>query len=85
MTDSEKIAEQDQRLIAIEKNGTAVSDRVKQNAKDIRRVEEQTTERFEHLVNLMNAGFTRVEKPHYPRRDDLEGGYCPRGDQYCPR
>ncbi len=68
MTDSEKIAqleqkvaEQDQRLIAIEKNGVAVGDRVKQNARDIRRVEDQTIDRFEHLMSQMNAGFTRVE------------------------
>ena len=47
MTDAEKIAqheqqlaEQDQRLIAIEKNGAAIGDQVAQNAKDIRLVEE---------------------------------------------
>ena len=68
MTDAEKIAqheqkiaEQDQRLIAIEKNGAVVGDQVKQNAKDIRRVEAQAIDRFEHLVNLMNEGFNRVE------------------------
>ena len=68
MTDAEKIAqheqkiaEQDQRLIAMEKNGVAFGDRVKQNAKDIRRVEAQAIDRFEHLVNLMNEGFNRVE------------------------
>ena len=68
MTDAEKIAqheqkiaEQDRRLIAMEKNGVAFGDRVKQNAKDIRRVEAQAIDRFEHLVNLMNEGFNRVE------------------------
>ncbi len=68
MTDAEKItqheqkiAEQDQRLIAMEKNGAVVGDQVKQNAKDIRRVEAQAIDRFEHLVNLMNEGFNRVE------------------------
>ena len=68
MTDAEKIAqheqkiaEQDRRLIAMEKNGVAFGDRVKQNAKNIRRVEAQAIDRFEHLVNLMNEGFNRVE------------------------
>ena len=68
MTDAEKIAqheqkiaEQDRRLIAMEKNGVAFGDHVKQNAKDIRRVEAQAIDRFEHLVNLMNEGFYRVE------------------------
>ena len=64
----QEIAEQEQRglardqqLIAIEKNGAVVGDQVKQNAKDIRRVEEQTKDRFEQLMNLMNEGFARVE------------------------
>ena len=68
MTDAEKIAqheqklaEQDQRLIAIEKNGAVIGDQVKQNAKEIRRVEEQTMDRFELLMHQMNAGFARVE------------------------
>ena len=52
---------QDQRLIAIEKNGAVVGDQVKQNAKDIRRVEDQTADRFEQFMNLMNEGFARVE------------------------
>ena len=68
MTDAKKIAqheqkfaEQDQRLTAIEKNGAVISDQVKQNAKEIRRVEEQTMDRFELLMHQMNAGFARVE------------------------
>ncbi len=68
MTDAEKIAqheqkiaELDQRLIAMEKNGAVVGDQVKQNAKDICRVEGQAIDRFKHLVNLMNEGFNRVE------------------------
>ena len=68
MTDAEKIAQheqkladQDQRLIAIEKNGAVIGDQVKQNAKEIRRVEEQTMDRFELLMHQMNAGFARVE------------------------
>ena len=68
MTDSEKIArleqkiaEQDQRLIAIEKNGAVSSEQGKQNAKEIRRVERQTADQFKQLMNLMNEGFNRVE------------------------
>ena len=68
MTDAEKIArleqkiaEQDQRLIAIEKNGAVSGEQGKQNAKEIRRVERQTADQFKQLMNLMNAGFNRVE------------------------
>ena len=68
MTDAEKIvqleqkiADQDQRLIAIEKNGAVSGEQGKQNAKEIRRVERQTTDQFKQLVNLMNEGFARVE------------------------
>ena len=68
MTDSEKIArlekkveEQDQRLINIEKNGVGVDDQTKQNTKDIKRIEDQTTDRFQQLINQMNAGFNRLE------------------------
>ena len=34
----------------------------KQNAKEIRRVERQTANQFKQLMNLMNAGFNRVEE-----------------------
>ena len=75
MTDAEKIAQleqkiadqdqrlvaQDQRLIAIEKNGAVSGEQGKQNAKEILRVERQTTDQFKQLVNLMNEGFNRVE------------------------
>ena len=68
MTDSEKIArlekkvaEQDQRLINIEKNGVGFDDQTKQNTKDINRIEDQTADRFEQLINQMNAGFNRLE------------------------
>ena len=68
MTDSEKIArlekkvaEQDQRLLNIEKNGVGVDDQTKQNTKDINRIEDQTTDRFQQLINQMNAGFNRLE------------------------
>ena len=75
MTDAEKIAQleqkiadqdqrlvaQDQRLIAIEKNGAVSGEQGKQNAKEIHRVERQTTDQFKQLVNLMNEGFNRVE------------------------
>ena len=68
MTDAEKIvrleqkiAEQDQRLVAIEKNGAVSGEQGKQNAKEIRRVERQTADQFKQLMNLMNAGFNRVE------------------------
>lgn len=68
MTNSEKIArlekkveEQDQRLLNIEKNGVGVDDQTKHNTKDIRRIEDQTTDRFEQLINQMNAGFNRLE------------------------
>ena len=75
MTDAEKIAQleqkladqdqrlvaQDQRLIAIEKNGAVSGAQGKQNAKEIHRVERQTTDQFKQLVNLMNEGFARVE------------------------
>ena len=68
MTDAEKIArleqkiaEQDQRLIAIEKNGAVSGEQGKQNAKEIRRVERQTADQFKQLMDLMNAGFNRVE------------------------
>ena len=64
----QEIAEQEQRglvrdrqLIAIEKNGAVVGDQVKQNARDIRRVEDQTADRFDQLMNLMSEGFARVE------------------------
>ena len=64
----QEIAEQEQRglardqqLIAIEKNGAVVGGQVEQNAKDIRRVEDQTADRFEQLMNLMKEGFARVE------------------------
>ena len=64
----QEIAEQEQRsiardrqLIAIEKNGAVVGDQVKQNARDIRRVEDQTADRFDQLMSLMNEGFARVE------------------------
>ena len=64
----QEIAEQERRglardrqLIAIEKNGAVVGDQVKQNAKDIRRVENQTADRFDQLMSLMNEGFARVE------------------------
>ena len=64
----QEIAEQEQRslardqqLIAIEKNGAVVGGQVEQNAKDIRRVEDQTANRFEQLMNLMKEGFARVE------------------------
>ena len=76
MTDAEKIAQleqkiadqdqrlvaQDQRLIAIEKNGAVSGEQGKQNAKEILRVERQTTDQFKQLVNLMNEGFARVEE-----------------------
>ena len=76
MTDAEKIAQleqkiadqdqrlvaQDQRLIAIEKNGAVSGEQGKQNAKEILRVERQTTDQFKQLVNLMNEGFVRVEE-----------------------
>ena len=69
MTDAEKIvqleqkiADQDQRLIAIEKNGAVSGEQGKQNAKEIRRVERQTVDQFKQLVNLMNEGFARVEE-----------------------
>lgn len=68
MTDSEKIArlekkveEQDQRLINIEKNGVGLDDQTEQNTKDINRIEDQTINRFEQLINQMNAGFNRLE------------------------
>ncbi len=68
MTDSEKIvrlekkvAEQDQRLINIEKNGVGLDDQTKQNTKDINRIEDQTINRFEQLINQMNAGFNGLE------------------------
>ena len=75
MTDAEKIVQleqkiadqdqrliaQDQRLIAIEKNGAVSGEQGKQNAKEILRVERQTTDQFKQLVNLMNEGFARVE------------------------
>ena len=75
MTDAEKIARleqkiadqdrrliaQDQRHIAIEKNGAVSGEQGKQNAKEIRRVERQTADQFKQLMNLMNAGFNRVE------------------------
>ena len=51
----------DRQLIAIEKNGAVVADQVKQNARDIRRVEDQTADRFDQLMSLMNEGFARVE------------------------
>ncbi len=51
----------DRQLIAIEKNGAVVGDQVKQNARDIRRVEDQTADRFDQLMSLMNEGFARVE------------------------
>ena len=64
----QEIAEQEQRglvrdrqFIAIEKNGAVVGDQVKQNARDIRRVEDQTADRFDQLMNLMSEGFARVE------------------------
>lgn len=64
----QEIAEQERRglardrqLIAIEKNGAVVGDQVKQNARDIRRVENQTADRFDQLMSLMNEGFARVE------------------------
>ncbi len=76
MTDAEKIAQleqkiadqdqrlvaQDQRLIAIEKNGAVSGEQGKQNAKEILRVERQTTDQFKQLVTLMNEGFARVEE-----------------------
>ena len=76
MTDAEKIAQleqkiadqdqrlvaQDQRLIAIEKNGAVSGEQGKQSAKEILRVERQTTDQFKQLVNLMNEGFARVEE-----------------------
>ncbi len=68
MTDSEKIvrlekkvAEQDQRLINIEKNGVGLDDQAEQNTKDINRIEDQTINRFEQLINQMNAGFNGLE------------------------
>ena len=68
MTDSEKIArlekkveEQDQRLINIEKNGVGLDDQTEQNTKDINRIEDQTINRFEQLINQMNAGFNSLE------------------------
>ena len=68
MTDSEKIArlekkveEQDQRLINIEKNGVGLDDQTEQNTKDINRIEDQTINRFEQLINQMNAGFNGLE------------------------
>ena len=33
----------------------------KQNTKDIKRIEDQTTDRFEQLINQMNAGFNSLE------------------------
>ena len=64
----QEIAEQEQRglardqqLIAIEKNGAVVGGQAEQNAKDIRRVEDQAADRFEQLMNLMKEGFARVE------------------------
>lgn len=68
MTDSEKIArlekkvaEQDQRLINIEKNGVGLDDQTEQNTKDINRIEDQTINRFEQLISQMNAGFNSLE------------------------
>ena len=49
-------------LIAIEKNGAVSGEQGKQNAKEILRVERQTTDQFKQLVNLMNEGFARVEE-----------------------